>query len=91
VAGVTGLRQITGLSTVLRPVLHYFVVARQGGLGTLSATARGVGDPIIADTSAVLGSVQSAYYTDAVAGTLPATFGAVAGAVSGPAASIQLT
>jgi len=90
-AGTTGMRQITGLSTPLRPVLYYFVVARQGGIGVLSMTSRGIGDPIIANTSSVLDTVQNAYYTDSISGTLPATFGSIAGAINGPSASIQLT
>jgi hypothetical protein len=31
-AGTTGVKQINGLSTAIRPTLHYAVIARQGGV-----------------------------------------------------------
>ncbi len=89
--GVTGIRQISGLSTVLRPVLHYFVIARQGGALNLSLSSRDTWDPIISEASPLLDVNRNAYYRDGVAGALPASFGAIAGAIQSPSATIQLT
>lgn len=90
-AGVTGIRQITGLSTAIRPVLHFLVVARQGGVLNLGLTSRATWDPIVSETSPSLGGDFNAYYRDGVSGALPAPFGAVAGSINGPAVSVQLT
>lgn len=90
-SGVTGIRQISGLSTALRPVLHFFVVARQGGALSLSLSSRDTWDPMVSETFALLDANRNAYYRDTVAGALPATFGAVAGTIQGPSATIQLT
>lgn len=89
--GVTGIRQISGLSTALRPVLHYFVVARQGGVLNLGLSSRDTWDPIVSETSPVLDANRNAYYRDSVSGALPASFGTIAGAIQGPSATIQLT
>lgn len=90
-AGVTGIRSITGLSTVIRPVLHYLVVGRQGGVLNLGLTTRDTSDPIVSETSATLAGVLNAYYIDGVSGSLPGTFGTPAGSDTGPALSVQLT
>lgn len=90
-AGVTGIRSITGLSTVVRPVLHFLVVGRQGGVLNLGLTTRDTSDPIISETSATLAGVLNAYYIDGVSGALPGTFGTPAGSDTGPALSVQLT
>jgi hypothetical protein len=89
--GVTGIRQISGLSTALRPVLHYFVVARQGGALNLGLSSRDTWDPIISESSPTLTGSLNAYYRDGVSGALPASFGAIAGTVQSPAVSLQLT
>jgi hypothetical protein len=89
--GVTGVRQISGLSTALRPVLHYVVVARQGGALNLGLSSRDTWDPIVSETSPLLDANRNAYYRDGVSGALPASFGAIAGAIQGPSATIQLT
>lgn len=90
-SGLTGVRSLTGLSTSLRPVLHYAVVARQGGLLNLGLTARDSWDPIISETTPTLGGSFNSYYRDGVSGSLPANFGAIAGTIQSPAVSIQLT
>ena len=89
--GVTGIRQISGLSVTLRPVMQYLVVARQGGVLNLGLSARDGGDPMVSGTVADLSSFPSAYYRDGVSGALPASFGAVSGSLIGPSASVQLT
>lgn len=88
--GLTGIRSITGLSTVVRPVLHYLVVARQGGLLTLTLSARDTWDAFVSDSSAVIAENRNTYYRDTVSGALPASFGAVAGTIQGPSAAVQL-
>lgn len=90
-SGLTGIRQISSLSTTLRPVLHFFVVARQGGVLNLGLTTRDSWDPIVSDTSPLLDSNRNAYYRDTVSGALPASFGAIAGTTQGPAVTLQLT
>lgn len=90
-SGLTGIRQISSLSTVLRPVLYFFVVARQGGILNLGLTTRDSWDPIVSDTAPFLDSNRNAYYRDTVSGALPTSFGAVAGTIQGPAVTIQLT
>jgi hypothetical protein len=70
-AGVTGLRQITGLSTTLRPVLQYLVLARQGGILTLTLSARDTWEPLVTETAATLTTSNNAYYTDGVTALCP--------------------
>lgn len=89
--GVTGIRQISGLSTVLRPTLYFFGVVRQGGVLNLGLSARDTWDPMVSETAPLLDANRNAYYRDTVAGALPASFGAVAGTVQGPSATVQLT
>lgn len=89
--GLTGIRQITGLSTVVRPVLHFVVIARQGGLLDLGLTSRNTWDPIVSETAPTLGGDLNSYYRDGVSGALPASFGPIAGSVKAPAVSLQLT
>lgn len=89
-AGLTGIRSITGLSTPLRPVLHYLVVGRQGGLLNLGLTTRATWDPIISESAPTIAGSMNAYYIDGVSGALPASFGAPAGTDTGPAVSAQL-
>ncbi len=89
--GVTGIRQITGLSTALRPVLHYFAVARQGGVLNLGLSSRDTWDPIVSEASPLLDANRNTYYRDGVSGALPSTFGAIAGTAQGPSATVQFT
>lgn len=89
--GLTGIRSISGLSTAIRPVLHYAVIARQGGVLNLGLTSRDTWDPIVSETSPTLGGNLNSYYRDGVSGALPATFGAIAGSINAPALSIQIT
>ena len=89
--GVTGVRSITGLSTAVRPVLHFLGVVRQGGVLNLGLSARDTWDAYVSDSSPVLDANRNSYYRDTVSGALPASFGAVAGTVQGPSASVQLT
>lgn len=89
--GVTGIRQITGLSTALRPVLQYFVVARQGGALNLGLSAKDTWEPVVSDASPVLDTNRNTYFRDGVSGALPSSFGAVSGTIQGPSAAIQLT
>lgn len=89
--GLTGIRSVTGLSTTVRPVLHYVVVARQGGILNLGLSARDTWDMLVSDASPVLNESRNTYYRDGVAGALPASYGAVAGTIQGPSAALQLT
>jgi hypothetical protein len=90
--GVLGTAQINGLNTRVRPVLHYLVCGRQGGLlVNLGVSTRSTWDPIIANTSPVIAANRNAYYIDGVGGALPASFGAPAGSDQGVALSVQLT
>lgn len=89
--GVTGIRQITGLSTAVRPVLHFAVLARQGGALNLGLSSRDTWDPIISEATPTLTGSLNAYYRDGVSGALPASFGAVSGTIQSPAMSLQLT
>lgn len=89
--GVTGVRQISGLSVTLRPVMQYLVVARQGGVLNLGLSSRDGGDPMVSGTVASLSNSPTAYYRDGVSGSLPASFGAVSGSLVGPSVSVQLT
>lgn len=90
-AGVLGIRSITGMSTPVRPVLHFLVVGRQGGLLNLGLSTRQSWDPIISETTPVIATNLNAYYIDGVGGALPASYGAPAGADQGPCAVLQLT
>ena len=90
-AGLTGIRSITGLSTVVRPVLHYLVIGRQGGVVNLGLTTRATTDPIISETTPTGTANLNAYYIDGVSGALPASFGAPAGVDTGPVIWTQLT
>jgi hypothetical protein len=90
-SGVTGVRQITGLSTAVRPVLHYLVVGRQGGVLNLGLTTRDTWDPIISETVPVIAGSLNSYFIDSVAGALPNSFGAPGGSDTGPAVAVQLT
>lgn len=90
-AGVTGIRQITGLSTSVRPVLHYLVIGRQGGVVNLGLTTRLTWDPITSETTPTITGTLNCYYIDGVSGALPASFGAPAGLDTAPAISVQLT
>lgn len=89
--GVTGIRSVTGLSTALRPVLHWAVVARQGGLLNLGLTARDTWEPLASETVPTLSGSLSGYYRDGVTGALPAAYGAIAGTAQTPSLSLQLT
>lgn len=90
-AGVTGIRSITGLSTAVRPVLHYLVVGRQGGVVNLGLTTRQTWDPIVSETTPTITGALNCYYIDGVSGALPASFGAPSGLDTAPAISVQLT
>lgn len=90
-AGLTGIRSITGLSTVARPVLYYLVIGRQGGVVNLGLTTRLTWDPIVSETTPTITGAFNCYYTDGVSGALPASFGAPAGVDTAPAISVQLT
>lgn len=90
-AGVTGIRSITGLSSSVRPVLHYLVIGRQGGVVNLGLTTRVTWDPIVSETVPTITGALNCYYIDGVSGALPASFGAPAGLDTAPAISVQLT
>lgn len=90
-AGLTGIRSITGLSTVVRPVLHWLVIGRQGGVVNLGLTTRASWDPVVSETTPTIANNFNAYYIDDVSGALPASFGTPAGAATGPGVSVQLT
>lgn len=90
-AGLTGVRSITGLSTVVRPVLHYLVIGRQGGILNLGLTTRATWDPIVSETTPTITGTLNCYYIDGVSGALPASFGAPVGLDTSPAISVQLT
>lgn len=88
----TGIRSITGLTTSVRPVLHYLAIVRQdGALGTLAVSSRSSWDPIVSDASPTIAANTNAYFRDSVAGALPATFGAPAGTDQGPCLVVQLS
>jgi hypothetical protein len=90
-AGILGIRQISALSTAVRPVLHYLVCGRQGGVLNLGVTTRSTWDPMIAPTSPVLAANRNAYYRDGIGGALPGTFGTPDGTDQGVALTVQLT
>lgn len=90
-AGVTGITQISGLSTTVRPVLHYLVIGRQGGVLNLGLTTRVTWDPIVSETTPTITGALNCYYIDGVSGALPSSFGTPAGLDTAPAISVQLT
>jgi len=90
-ATLTGIQTISGLSTAVRPVLHYLVIGRQGGIGTVNVSSRSSWDPIVSDASATIASNTNTYFIDGVTGALPASFGAPAGTDQGPCLTVQLT
>lgn len=90
-AGVTGIRSITGLSTAVRPVLHYLVIGRQGGIVNLGLTTRVTWDPIVSETTPTITGALNCYFKDGISGALPATFGTPDGLDTAPAISAQLT
>jgi len=90
-AGVTGLRTISGLSTAVRPVLHYMVIGRQSAGLTLSVSSRSSWEPIVSDAAATISSNTNTYYVDGVGGALPGTFGTPDGTDQGPCLTVQLT
>jgi hypothetical protein len=90
-AGVTGIRSITGLSTVVRPVLHYLVIGRQGGIVNLGLTTRVTWDPIVSETVPTITGALNSYTQTGISGALPASFGTPAGLDTAPAVSVQLT
>lgn len=90
-AGLLGIRTISGLSTPVRPVLHYLVIGRQGGLVNLGLTTRVTWDPIVSETTPTITGALNCYYKDGVSGALPGTFGAPDGLDTSPALSVQLT
>lgn len=89
--GLTGVRSVTGLSTPVRPVLHFLVIARQGGVLNLGLTSRDTGDASVSETTPTFGAGLNSYYRDTVPGALPASFGAIAGTINSPAVAVQLT
>lgn len=89
--GLTGIRSVTGLSAAVRPVLHWLVIARQGGLLNLGLTARDTWEPLVSETTPTLVANNSGYYRDGVTGALPASYGAISGAIQAPSVSVQLT
>lgn len=91
-AGLLGIRSITGLSTVVRPVLHYLVIGRQGGILNLGLTTLTTGDPVVSESGTpVIGAARSGYYKDGISGALPASFGTPDGTDTAPGLSVQLT
>jgi len=89
--GLTGIQSITGLSTAVRPVLHYLVIARQGGGLSMSVSSRSSWEPIVSDASPTIASNTNTYFVDGVTGALPASFGVPAGTDQGPCLVVQLT
>lgn len=89
--GTTGIKQIGSLSNLVRPVLHYLVVGRQGGVGTVSLSARSSWEPIVSDDAPTIASNTNTYYIDGVNGALPAVFGTPDGTDQGPCVTVQLT
>lgn len=90
-AGVTGVKTITGLSVAVRPVLHYIVIGRQGGVLNLGLTTRATWDPICSETTPTIAGALNSYTQTGIAGALPANFGTPAGLDTAPAVSLQLT
>lgn len=90
-AGVTGIRQISSLSTAVRPVLHYLVIGRQSAGLTLSVSSRSSWEPIVSDTSPTISANTNSYFYDGVGGALPASLGTPDGTDQGPCLTVQLT
>lgn len=90
-AAVTGIRSITGLSSRVRPVLHYLVIARQSAGATLSVSSRSSWDPIVSDLTPTIAANTNCYYYDGISGALPATLGTPDGTDQGPCPVVQLT
>lgn len=90
-AGLLGIRTITGLSQAVRPVLHYLVVGRQGGVANLGMTTRVTWDPIVSETTPTITGALNCYYQTGIGGALPASFGTPAGLDTAPAVAVQLT
>lgn len=88
--GVAGVKQWTGLSQPLRPVLYWLVVAQQGVIA-VGLRSRDTWEPIVSDDTPVLNANRNAYFVDGIAGAFPATFGAIGGTVQGPSAMVRLT
>lgn len=88
---LTGIRQISSLSTTVRPVLHFLVVGRQLGGLTLALSTRSSWEPIVSDTTPTIASNTNAYFKDGISGALPTTFGTPDGTDQGPCAAVQLT
>jgi hypothetical protein len=89
-AGILGIRQISGLSVAVRPVLHFLICGRQGGVLNLGVSTRNTWDPVVSDDIPVIAANRNAYYIDGVGGALPANFGAPAGTDTGAALTVQL-
>lgn len=90
-ADLTGIKQITSMATAVRPVLHYLVIGRQGGVLNLGLTTRATWDPIVSETVPTITGSLNCYYIDGITGALPASFGAPAGLDTAPAISVRLT
>ncbi|MER5705992.1 hypothetical protein [Streptomyces sp. NPDC002122] len=90
-AGLTGFRSITGLSTQIRPVLHYLIIGRQGGVLNLGLMTKATWDPIVSELTPSGTANLNCYYKDPVAGGLPANFGTPDGLDTAPALWVQLT
>lgn len=88
---IAGVKQITSMSTLVQPVLHFLVVGRQGGGLNLGLSTRATGDPIISETAPSIAANLNAYYVDGVGGALPALYGTPAGSDTGPALQIRLS
>lgn len=89
-ADISGVRQITSMSTALRPVLYYLIAGRQGGVLNLGLTTLATGDPIVSESSPAFTGSLNAYYMAGVSGTLPSTF-TVSGTDTGPALQVRLS
>lgn len=89
-ADLTGVKQITSMSTALRPTLYYLVIGRQGGALNLGLTTLATGDPIVSEATPSFAGNLNAYYMTGVTGALPASF-TVEGTDTGPAVQVRLT
>ena len=88
---VGGIQQLTGFHVTLEPRLYFLGVGRQLGGLTLGVGCRDTWDPLVSETVPTLAGNLNCYYVDGIAGALPELFGAVAGTIQGPSASVQLT
>lgn len=86
-----GIFTFAGFSTHMEPALYFLGIARQGGVLNLGLSTRDTWDPIISETTPVIGSNLNTYYIDGVAGAMPTTFGPPDGSAQCPSASVQLT